>query len=337
MTNSTFILDKWDHGLSFEFVLNPFYNGPQKANLERLIGIFIGAETAAGSLPYENNEVDFQRVLAREVPGLRGHPVMGNDLHVYGAFDTYFLIFNSEVTPFNDLRIRQAISHAVDREMLANVVLQKTATTAYSMLPPGYPGDAGNTLDNIQRFDPEAGRMLLTEAGYPNGRGFPRKELVLRGTDMKQAAEAIQQMIKDNLNIDLPIKILEARAYSTALYQWELPISLGSFSQDYPDPNNMLATVWRSQPKPFGRQPWKNDVFDKLVDDAAREMNPEKRMQMYADAQHILVEDVGGVFLFFNKEASLRKPWLKGFKQNKIGEYPFRNLFDIYIGNNVQR
>ena len=337
VTNSTLTLDKWNHGLSFEFVLNPFYNGPQKAYLERLIGIFIGAETAAGSLPYENNEVDFQRVLAREVPGLRNHPVMGNDLHVYGAFDTYFLIFNSEVAPFNDRRVRQAISHAVDREMLANVVLQKTATPAYSMLPPGYPGDAENTLNDIQRFDPEAGRKLLAEAGYPDGRGFPRKELVLRGTDMKQSAEAIQQMIKDNLNIDLPIKILEARAYSTALYQWELPISLGSFSQDYPDPNNMLATVWRSQPKPFGRQSWKNDAFDKLVDDAAREMNSEKRMQMYADAQRILVEDVGGVFLFFNKEASLRKPWLKGFKQNKIGEYPFRNLYDIYIGNNVQR
>ena len=154
---------------------------------------------------------------------------------------------------------------------------------------------------------------------------------------MKQAAEAVQQMIKDNLNIDLPIKVLEARAYSTALYQWELPISLGSFSQDYPDPNNMLATVWRSQPKPFGRQPWKHDTFDQLVDDAAIEMDPEKRLEMYADAQRILAEDVGAVFLFYNKEASLRKPWLKGFKENKIGEHPYRNLYDIYIANNVQR
>lgn len=337
VTNSTFILDRWDSGQSFEFVLNPYYNGPQKAYLERLKGIFIGAETAAGSLPYENNEVDFQRVQAREVPALQGNPALSKDLHIYGAFDTYFLIFNSLEAPFNDLRVRQAISHAIDRDVLTNVVLQGTASPAYSMLPPGYPGDAGNTLDHIQKYDPEMGRKLLAEAGYADGRGFPRKELVLRGADMKHAAEAIQQMLKDNLNIQLPIKVVEARAYSTALYQWELPISLGSFSQDYPDPNNMLATVWRSQPKPFGRQPWKNDTFDQLVDDAAREMNPEKRMQMYADAQRILVEDVGGVFLFFNKEASLRKPWLKGFKANKIGEFPFRNLYDIYIGNNVQR
>ena len=337
VTNSTFKLERWDAGQSFEFVLNPYYNGPQKAYLERLIGTFIGAETAVSTLPYENNEVDFQRVMAREIPALRNHPVLGMELAFYSAFDTYFLIFNTEEKPFDDLRVRQAISHVIDREVLSNVVLQGTATPAYSMLPPGYPGDAGHTLDNIQRYDPDAGRKLLAEAGYPNGRGFPRKDLILRGADMKHAAEAIQQMIKDQLNVNLSINILEARTYSTALYQWKLPISIGSFSQDYPDPNNMLATVWRSQPKPFGRQPWKNEAFDKLVDDAAREMNQEKRAIMYADAQRILVEDVGGAFLFFNKEASLRKPWLKGFKRNKVGEYPYRNLIDIYIANNVQR
>ncbi len=140
-------------------------------------------------------------------------------------------------------------------------------------------------------------------------------------------------MLKDNLNIDLPIKILEARAYSTALYQWEMPLSLGGFSQDFPDAHNMLTMVWRSQPRPYGRQSWKNDTFDDLVDQAAVEMQPEKRMQHYADAQKILTEDVGGVFLFYQKEASLRKPWFKGFRQNKISEFPFRSYMDIYIGN----
>lgn len=337
VTNSTFKLGAWDSGLSFEFVLNPYYNGPQKAYLERLIGIFIGAETAVSTLPYENNEVDFQRVMAREVPALRNNPALGQEMSVYSAFDTYFMIFNTQEKPFDDLRVRQAISHVIDREALCNVVLQGTAKPAYSMLPPGYPGDAGDTLNDIQGYDPEKGRKLLADAGYPNGRGFPRKKLILRGTDMKHAAEAIQQMVKDHLNIDLRISVLEARVYSTALYQWELPVSLGSFSQDYPDPNNMLATVWRSQPKPYGRQPWKNDTFDRLVDEAAREMNVEKRAGMYADAQRVLVEDVGGVFLFYNNEASLRKPWLKGFKRNKVGEFPYRNLIDIYIGNNVQR
>lgn len=332
VTNSSFMVESWDHGRKMEYVLNPHYNGPFKAYLERVTAIFIGAETDAGHLPYEEGEVDYQVVTSREVPALRGNPELRDQLHVYSTFRTRFLIFDDQKKPYSDLRVRQAISHAIDREVLANVVMQGTASAAYTMLPPGFPADAGNTLDDIQRYDPELGRKLLTEAGYPDGRGFPKKEMVLRGTEMKQEAQAIQQMLKDNLNIDLPIKILEARAYSTALMQWEMPLSLGGFSQDFPDPHNMLSMVWRSQSKPFGRQPWKNEAFDRLVDGAAIEMNHEKRMGMYAEAQKILVEDVGAVFLFYQNEASLRKPWLKGIKENNIGEFPFRNYMDMYIG-----
>ncbi len=164
VTNSSFMLESWDHGRQMEFVLNPHYSGPFKAYLERVTAMFIGAESDAGHLPYEEDEVDYQVVTSREVPALRGNPELRDELHVYSTFRTRFLIFDDQNKPYNDLRVRQAISHAIDRDVLANVVMQGTASPAYSMLPPGFPGDAGNTLDHIQRYDPM--RDIPMAAGF---------------------------------------------------------------------------------------------------------------------------------------------------------------------------
>ena len=96
-------------------------------------------------------------------------------------------------------------------------------------------------------------------------------------------------------------------------------MGFGTFSVDYPDPNNLLAQVWHSQDPGFGRQDWRNDAFDQLVDTAAFEMNTVSRMRMYGDAERILVEEAGGVFLVYPLNLELRKPWLKGLKINKSG------------------
>jgi ABC-type oligopeptide transport system substrate-binding subunit len=91
------------------------------------------------------------------------------------------------------------------------------------------------------------------------------------------------------------------------------------FTVDYPDPNNLLAQVWWSQEQGFGRQDWSNNVFDQLVDRAAAEMNTDRRMALYRDAERLLLEEAGGVLLAHPLNLELRKPWLKGLKKNKAG------------------
>ena len=91
------------------------------------------------------------------------------------------------------------------------------------------------------------------------------------------------------------------------------------FTVDYPDPNNLLAQVWWSQEQGFGRQDWSNNVFDQLVDRAAAEMNTDRRMALYRDAERLLLEEAGGVLLAHPLNLELRKPWLKRLKINKAG------------------
>ena len=82
-------------------------------------------------------------------------------------------VFQYAGKPYSDLRVRQAIAHAIDRDLLCQRVLNDLAIPAYTMLPPGFPGYAGDELKGIQNYDPDIAKQLLAEAGYPGGKGFP--------------------------------------------------------------------------------------------------------------------------------------------------------------------
>ena len=338
VTNSTFKLESWDHGSRFEFVLDPNYNGPYKDFVERIIGKFVDTRMmAGGTLAYENDEIDFQDLTPIDLPRIRKHPRLSKELDISKDFITHFLYFNPDFPPYDNLKVRQAISHAIDRDAICRVLLQGTGVPAFSMLPPGFPGYAAGKYRDVQRFDPERAKQLLREGGYPGGRGFPRIELWINNVGRQQVAQAVQEMLKTHLGIEMAIRVVENISYRTAQYQRKVPFSLIQYHYDYPDPNNMLAMVWRSQPPGYSRHPWKNDEFDRLVDEAASEMDADLRMRLYDQAQQVLSEDVGAVFLYYGKRASLRKPWLRGIRGDRDGEYPFwgnnTGYFDIYIGN----
>ena len=256
------------------------------------------------------------------------------------AKTTIYLYFKTQEQPFGDLRVRQAFAHAIDRPTIVNVILKGMMIPAYTMLPLHFPGYVGDKYKDIQRYDPVLARKLLAQAGYPGGRGFPTQELWLpdaqSSSPVGQAAQAIQQMLKENLGITINIRNSEGGTYRTSMYNWEIPMSLAAFNYDFPDPQSMLGMIWRSQPRGYARHDWTNPAFDDLIDRAAGEMNPEKRMAMYDEAERILATDVGGIFLWHMKTYQLRKPWLKGFRIDKWGNYPnYRNghaYYDLYIG-----
>lgn len=336
VSNSSYTLTDWQSGRHATLSLNPFYTGPHKGFLEQIVQVFTTGHV--GTAPYENDEIDYLRVEVSDLPFIESQSELNSQLVRYAFPETSYLFFKTDQPPFDNLKVRQAISHAIDRDALCRVVLRNTAIPAFSMLPTNFPGSADGDLNDIQAYNPDLARTLLAEAGYPKGKGFPRTEFwVGKATpQLNYVAQAVQAMLKNTLGIDLKIRSTEDKVYRDNMYQWNIPIGLGAFNADYPDPNNLLGMVWRSQQRGFGRQAWNHSAFDRLIDTAAFELDQDKRMQMYQHAERLLVEDVGGVFLYHNLTLELRKPWVKGLKENKYG-YPFFTWIgtvhtEMYIG-----
>ena len=145
-------------------------------------------------------------------------------------------------------------------------------------------------------------------------------------------------MLREVLGITVEIIHQQRKVYNDNLYQWKIPFGMLAFSYDYPDPSNMLSLLWRSQPVGYARHDWKNDAFDRLVDAANIEMDSEKRFALYTQAERILAEDAGAIFLFHPINTELRKPYLKGMRKSKEGgDVPLIsvqtvNFLSVYIG-----
>lgn len=338
VSNSSYQLLEWRRGDRMIFTLNPRYTGPNKGSVERFVEIFITPGTSNAMLAYENNEIDHVFVGVQDIDRIRRHPVLKGQLHTFPYFATTYLIMQTSRSPFNDVRVRRAFAHAIDRESLCRVVHRGMNKPAYSMLPPGFTGSVGDRYRAAQVFDPERARRLLAEAGYPGGRGFPPVELLVGGPD--QEIQAIENMIRETLNVALQIRSIESRALVERLYQYDVPMTIMTWWYDYPDPHNMLTAPWRSRSRGFGRQDWINPDFDGFVDQAAHELDTARRMALYDRAERLLAEEAGGIFLYHRYAFDLRKPWLKGIRQDRSGYFPYLEhntnvWYNLYIGKEI--
>lgn len=341
VSNFTFKLDEWSPGRRQVFTADPNYNGRYKASLEKVIVQFMTAGSV-GLFPYENNEIDMVAVTPTDIARVRSDPELSKELYTWPHQSTGYLLYQTQRPPFDDVRVRQALAHAIDRETLAGVVMQGLAKPAYGMLPINFPGHAGDRFRSLQAYDPPFARRLLTEAGYPGGAGFPSTDLWISGTDQttRQITQAIQGMLKSNLNIEIDVQTKDSASYISALYKHQIPFSLSGFQSDYPDPHNLLSMVWHSQPVGYGRHDWQDEEFDRLLEQADTEIDPDRRYDLYGEAERILVAEAAGVFLYHGVKAELRKPWIKGIPITSSGHQPFWTNYithtRVYIGNDVE-
>jgi len=253
----------------------------------------------------------------------------------------------TDMPPFNDLRVRQAIAKAIDRDTIIKKVVGRQGMAAYSFLMPGFP-DANSAalkqeFPNV--YDVKAAQKLLADAGYPGGKGFPAQEMWLRNEPAlnEAIAEAIASMLKDNLGIDVQVSNKgDPKLFMTALNAHQLPFYFLSYGFDYLDPSNMLG-IWVSG----GRHAWVNPKFDALMKDATSlSGNKAKRDQEFKDAEKILVDDVGGIFIYHVTPGNIYKPYVKGSEldpdKTGVATWHWPGLEDvgalnssIYISNDV--
>ncbi|MBZ0304167.1 MAG: peptide ABC transporter substrate-binding protein [Anaerolineae bacterium] len=346
VSSGPFILTEFKPGESVIFEANPTYNGYRKPILREMIGFFGDYNTYFTA--FQNGEVDrvsYERLGPAEFEIIDSDPVMkDNYLPNPGDFRTDYLLMDTFNPPFDNQSVRLAFAKALDRDaIVANVIGPRLAIPAYSFLSPGFPAsDVTGELHPIQAYDCDAAKQLLADAGYPDGAGFPSLTLQLRAETETVAARfvAAAASISSCLNVQIEVNNMEFSAYMTALLARPTTLQFGavSYGMDYLDPANMLG-VWVST----GRHSWRNAEFDNLVQAANAVVgDPEGRTQMYRDAERILVEDVGGIFLDHRIQGELYQPFVLGAPRelNSQGLPGYQwgnegNWGSIYIGSTV--
>lgn len=343
-------LVEWTRDQRVVYEINPDYKGTNIPYIQRLVVVNIGQPSQL--LPaYEANEIDFVwgsgTLSPADLEIIASDPDLDAQYHPhYGDFRTYYFFFDDTQPPFDDLRVRQAFAHVLDRDAIVSNILKRQGIPAYSFLAPGFPAANSDAFAETYPLDLEGARQLMADAGYPNGEGFPPLTLKLRaeGPAPAAVAQAYAAALSDALGIQVEVSNMDFRAYMDELNAKPTGIqfSLISYGMDYLDPSNMLGVFVSG-----GRHTWANADFDALVREASSFTgDPAERVKMFQDAEKILVEDVGGVFVYHQTPGDLIKPFLKGPAlepdDNGVAAWhwpgfsSFSNLLSgVYISNDV--
>lgn len=246
-----------------------------------------------------------------------------NDLNPFPQLTTYFYLLNTTRRPLNDVRIRKALSLAVDREEITRVATAAGEKPALSLVPPNMPG---YTQQTCPPRNPDEARRLLAEAGYPRGLGFPKLEIHYN-TD--QVHQSIAEMVRKQWQRELGITVtLRNEEFATALEtqnRLDFMISRRAWGGDYLDPNTFLDLyVSGGENNNTG---FSNAEYDKLIADAAREPDAEKRMRMLERAERILMDEMPIIPIYFYVSRNLVKPYVRGWYNNLQDSHPLNAIW----------
>lgn len=323
LSSGPYRLAEWKKGERLVYEVNKNYKGTNKPIYQKVISIAARPEAMfAGYQAGEVDRVDGSALQTADNEIIAADPELSKQVKLYANdFRTDYLYFDCQNPPFNDVRVRQAFGHIVDRDTLIKTIITPTqGIPAYSFLMPGFPASNSEGLKDIQSYDPEKGRALLKEAGYEGGAGFPKLTLWLRNeSQIRQAlAAAIASAITQEYGIEVEVANKEFGTYMEALNAKPTQIQFGmvSYGMDFLDPSNMLG-VWLGT----GRHNWQNAEYDKMVNEAAESTDQEARIKMFQDAERLMVEEAPAVWIYHRTVADLYKPYVVGpsFEPNIAG------------------
>ena len=297
-----FILETWKTGQEIRLKRNPDYKwGPpivdnqEEPHLEALVyKVIPDATTQLAAL--QTGEVN---VIFINQPSHKEKLEQDETVELEEALmnDLIYLGFNCQKTPFDEVLVRQALSHAVNKEEIVSVALGGLGKAAFAPLPPGLPGFDPALKENELGYDPEKAKSLLVEAGFQQKGddkwerdGQPLSGLLLTST--RAPNEAIATLLQSQLKaIGVPVEIqqLDSRAVMQATTEGQFDLLLYRYGWNDPDALNIFLSS--SRIGSTNRVSYSNPEFDALVEQGAHELEEEARLRLYVNAQKIVLRD----------------------------------------------
>jgi oligopeptide transport system substrate-binding protein len=255
-------------------------------------------------------KIDFYR---REQPeSLRTTPYLG----------VYFYRFNTTRPPFDDVRVRRALSLAIDRESLVKNVVRGGERPAYAV---SYPDNAGYTPRARLSGTLDEARRLLAEAGFPEGKGFPNAVLMYNTQQNNRLiAEAIQQMWRHNLGIETSLSNQEWKVFLDAQRTMNFDLQRAAWIADYVDPHVFLD-LWETNGG-NNKTGWSSPAYDRLLAQSFAARTTEERYEIYQQMDQILVEELPVMPIYYYNRVNLVSPKVINFFPTPLDSHPWKEL-----------
>lgn len=288
--NGPFVLEKWVPQDKITLVPNKKYWNKENVHLSRLIALPIENETTAYQ-KFKSGEIDWATSIPKE---MLDEIKLRDDYQPAPAATTYYYYLNVNNKVLSDVRVRKALSMSFDRNELVEKVTREGQIPATALVPPmeGYTTAKGNV------FDVAAAKKLLAEAGYPNGKGFPKMTVIYNTNEgHKKIAEFMQQQWKTNLGIDIELANLEWATFVDKRQANDFEIGRAGWAADYQDPSNFLELFLSTGGNNDGR--YNNNEYDALIYKAAKMPAGPERMAVLNAAEEMVITRDQAIIPFY--------------------------------------
>ena len=326
--NGPFMITEWTPSERIVLTKNPNYVGGWDSSkiVSESITLLLLEDSSASFAAYNSGEAQLIKdVPTDEIPSLT-KAEDGGDFYVDTILGTYYVSMNLQHDAFKDAKVRKALALAIDRDYVANTIMQGTYSAASNIVGPGIVDENGYFYDNANGGSPyiaddyEANlaeaKKLLADAGYPNGEGYPTLEYSTNDAGYHvPLAEYLQQAWSD-LGITLTISKMEWSSFTAARRAGEYDVARNGWVMDYNDPSNMLELFCSGNGNNDGK--YSNPEFDAAIE-ASRVADVSEHFAQLHKAEDILMEDTGCLPIAYYNDYWLQSPALKGTWHSPYG------------------
>ncbi len=338
VSNGPFKMDQWEHQVKVEMSKNPGYWNAEAIALDKVVVPFIPSANDVNA--YEAGDGDQQQdwaiIGATDLPRFQEDAELAAQLQPYVVPGIWMLVASNGVPPFDDLNVRLALNHAIDRERLVSLT-NNLVSPAFCMVPPGVFGFLDDpAFEENLAFDPAAAMAALEGTDYAGGTNWPPITMYLRGSEEGINSNIMAQDIAAQLNevfgMEITLEVIPENNWRPRLFENQFQLTWIRWWYDYPDPNNGYGDMYYSRKNSGKRQAWSNDQFDDLVNEAKGIADLDARLEIYRQAETIIQNDGGYQPIVYRQDQMAYKPWVKNLPVNQQGfTVPQGNIYVDFL------
>ncbi|WP_350939441.1 ABC transporter substrate-binding protein [Vibrio metschnikovii] len=328
VSNGAYMLDRWVVNERLELKRNPNYWDDSKTVINKVT-----------FLPIENQVAEMNRFLSGEIHITNEVPIEhfrrlqrdhADSVSVVGSLCTYYYGFNNQKPPFDDVRVRKALSFAIDRDVIANAIMGQGEKPAYFLTPEITAGfqpemPAYGKMTQQQRL--AEAKKLLEEAGYNRSNPLRFNLLYNTSENHRKVATAIQSMWRSGLGVNVTLENQEWKTYLDSRREGNFDVTRAGWCGDYNEASSFLTLMKSSNSS--NDQRYHNEEYDALMAKAMATTSEKERQAIYAQAEKLLARDMPIAPIYQYVKSRLLSPQVGGFPSNNAEEKIYTK--DLYL------